>query len=209
MQYTGTLSAHQHVTQRRRNIRQNYAKVFNISTSSSNNSSSSACILARGNCEADICSESDTSTNTSNNHKQILLHKTNAKSRRKLSWIFHSSTCAFLVLICLVVNLEYVIGALHNIHATSLSSSSSLTNVNYFDNSTNFTRTLVDDIDDVPYIHDVDINDIENFTVTIGSRLQPIYQNEFAVHIFGGVEKANGIAKTYGFTNMGQVSLSQ
>jgi hypothetical protein len=132
-------------------------------------------------CKALPSSESETSTALRNN-----------RWRRKA--VFASTWTLVLVLTCLV----NAIGALH-------SSSSSLSSVKYIDSSTNYTRSLLDEIEDIPSFDD--INDIGNLTLIAGARRQPIYQNEFAVHIFGGNEKANEIAKKYGFTNMGQVSV--
>ncbi|KAG5680511.1 hypothetical protein PVAND_010018 [Polypedilum vanderplanki] len=174
MQNTGTLSAHQNVTEK-----ENYAKrVFD---------SIPTYISTRWQQQKEelLNSESDTSTTLRNN-----------RCRRKTFAVY--STCILLLVLSCLVN---VIGALD-------SSSSSLSNVNYYDNSTNYTRTLLDEIDDIPLLSTYldDINDIENLTLIAGARRQPIYQNEFAVHILGGIEKANEVAKKYGFTNMGQVS---
>lgn len=100
----------------------------------------------------------------------------------------------FMVLTCLVVKLELVFGALNH--------NSNLNSVNYYHD--NYTTVLEGASDILPFLDDAD--DLPN--VTASSRPQVIYQNEFAVHIFGGNEKANEVAAKHGFTNMGQVSRS-
>lgn len=150
-------------------------------------------------------SESDTSTNVHLRNKS----KRNSNSRRcvvnrRRRKVQCSGTClVFLVLTCLVVKTELVLGALtHN-------SNSRLNSVNYsHDNYTTKTLTAFAS-DNLPFLDEVDalfgnsygIND----TYTASPRPQVIYQNEFAVHIVGGEEKANEIAAKHGFTNLGQV----
>lgn len=144
-------------------------------------------------CELSSCnSESDTSTNVHLRNKSKRNSRcTVTNSRRKVQC---SSTwlTVFMVLTCLVVKLELVFGALNH--------NSNLNSVNYYHD--NYTTVLDDASDILPFLDDVD--NLPN--VTASSRPQVIYQNEFAVHIFGGIEKANVIAAKHGFTNMGQVS---
>lgn len=47
---------------------------------------------------------------------------------------------------------------------------------------------------------------IESQRKQSGGRLQAIYQNEFALYVPGGTDKANEVADKHGCTNMGQVS---
>lgn len=91
-----------------------------------------------------------------------------------------------LVLICLVVKLEIVNGALN------------YNSVNYLGNA---SYAALDDSDIVPFLFD----DVNRFEDRPSSRPSVIYQNEFAVFIPGGIERANRIAEKHGFTNMGQV----
>jgi hypothetical protein len=148
-------------------------------------------------------SESDTSTNVHLRNKS----KRNSNSRRcvvnrRRRKVHCSGTClVFLVLTCLVVKTELVLGALtHN-------SNSRLNSVNY--SHDNYTKTLTAS-DNLPFLDEVDAlfgNSYGfNDTLTASPRPQVIYQNEFAVHIVGGEEKANDIAAKHGFTNLGQVS---
>jgi hypothetical protein len=181
MHFTGPASAHQQNVTARKNHHAN-GKATYISTPQQQQQQ-------RGKHEAQLSSESDISTVLRNN-----------RCRRKAAFAAYSTCMALLLVLTCLVN---VIGALHS------SSSSPLSSVNYYDNSTNnFTRSLLDDIDAAPSLSALfdDSNDIENLTVVASGRRQPIYQNEFAVHIFGGAEKADRVARKYGFTNMGQVS---
>jgi hypothetical protein len=110
----------------------------------------------------------------------------------------------FLILFTyLIVILEsnLVIGAL--IHSNS----------NNNDLITNYTRyddfsDLVDN-DDTIYLNPYKNSSLNNINysdkIFTTKRSKPIYQNEFAVYIPGGIDKAHEIANRYGFTNMGQV----
>lgn len=217
MQYTSSLSTHHQNV--RHNSNKNYAKLFHSNIVNSNKKGldceensipiSSATHITHRICKLNTSnnSESDISTNIqiqlrnkSKKHNNIVGNANKRRRKVQLHYIPVTTatlnTCILLVLACLVVKLEYVIGALS---LTSIPSFS--TNVN----STNYTRTLLDVINDsdIP-LSFFDDNHIGNET---SMRPQVIYQNEFAVHIFGGIEKANEIAKKHGFTNMGQVSL--
>lgn len=170
-----------HLTSQQQQQRQKHRKYeLHNSNSSSSNSNS----------------ESDTSTNVHLRNKS----KRNSYSRRcivnrRRRKVQYSGTClVFLVLTCLVVKLELVFGALnHN-------------SVNYLHN--NYTTTLLNESDNLSFLNDVDaiFGDNYNGINETSSRPQVIYQNEFAVHIFGGNEVANAVAAKHGFTNMGQVS---
>lgn len=149
-------------------------------------------------------SESDTSTNV---HLRNNKSKRNSNSRRcvvnrRRRKVQCSGTCfVFLVLTCLVVKTELVLGALtHN-------SNSRLNSVNY--SHDNYTTKTLTASDNLPFLDEVDAlfgNSYGfNETLVASPRPQVIYQNEFAVHIVGGEEKANEIAAKHGFTNMGQV----
>lgn len=152
-------------------------------------------------------SESDTSTNVHhlrnkskrNSNSRRCIVNSSERRRRKVQL---SGTCmVFLVLTCLVVNLELVFGALNHYSNTKNS-------VNYsHDNYT--TTTLLNESDNLlPFLDDVDAIYGTNEINQTSSRPQIIYQNEFAVHIFGGNKIADEIAAKHGFTNMGQVSNS-
>lgn len=146
-------------------------------------------------CELNSNSESDTSTNVHLRNKS----KRNSNSRRcivnrRRRKVQFSGTClVFLVLTCLVVKLESVLGALNH-------NSNSINSVNY--SRDNYT-TLLAESDYLPFLDEIDFNE----TLSKSPRPQVIYQNEFAVHIFGGNEKATEIAAKHGFTNLGQVSV--
>lgn len=150
-------------------------------------------------------SESDISSTQIQLRNKLNRNRNNVHSgyvRRKAS-----RNCAvgtlLLVLICLVVNLESVIGAL------PLNYSS----VNYYDNSS-YATPLEDDSDIVPFLVGdgalLSVNRIDDYIFKPPASTRPsvIYQNEFAVFITEGVEVANQIATKHGFTNMGQVSKS-
>lgn len=138
-------------------------------------------------------SESDTSTNvhlrnkSERNSRCTVTNRCRRKVQCSSTWL-----TLFMVLTCLVIKLELVHGALNH--------NSNLNSVNY--NHDNYTTVLEDASDILPFLDDVD--DLPNVTSS-SSRPQIIYQNEFAVHILGGIEKADAIAVKHGFTNMGQV----
>lgn len=92
-----------------------------------------------------------------------------------------------LVLICLVVKLEIVNGAIN------------YNSVNNYENAS--YAALDDDSDIVPFL----LDDANRLDERPSSRPSVIYQNEFAVFMPGGIERANRIAEKHGFTNMGQV----
>lgn len=56
------------------------------------------------------------------------------------------------------------------------------------------------------YLFDFHHDLLDSFRGTHSLPRQPMYTNEFAVHIPAGPEMADIIANKYGFTNMGQVS---
>lgn len=105
--------------------------------------------------------------------------------RRKVA----GASALLLLLTCLVVKLELVIGALPLTYNS----------VNYYDNS-----TLDDDY--VPWL--TLTNHIDERPTPAASRAAVIYQNEFAVFVPGGLAVADDVAAKHGFTNMGQVSAS-
>lgn len=100
--------------------------------------------------------------------------------RRKVSTLL-------LVLTCLAVKLELVVGALPL----------NYNSVNYYDNSTAL------DSENAPWL--TLTNHIDEKRPTT-SRPAVIYQNEFAVFIPGGIEVADIVAAKHGFTNTGKVS---
>jgi hypothetical protein len=104
--------------------------------------------------------------------------------RRKVAGV----STLLLLLTCLVVKLELVIGALPL----------NYNSVIYYDNST------LDDSDNVPWL--TLTNHVDDDDRPRTSRPAVIYQNEFAVFIPGGVAVADIVAAKHGFTNMGQVS---
>ena len=148
-------------------------------------------------CELNSNSESDTSTNVHLRNKS----KRNSNSRRcivnrrRRKVQFNGTCLVFLVLTCLVVKLESVLGALNH-------NSNSINSVNY--SRDNYT-TLLAESDYLPFLDDTDDSSGFNETSSKSPRPQVIYQNEFAVHIFGGNETATEIAAKHGFTNLGQV----
>lgn len=145
-------------------------------------------------------SESDTSTNVHlrnkskrnrNNSRRCIVNR----RRRKVQC---SGTCwVFLVLTCLVIKLELVLGALNH--------NSNLNSVNYYSQHDNYTKALKDGSDNLPFLDDDDFLGNGINETSSSPRPQVIYQNEFAVHILGGIEKANEVAAKHGFTNLGQV----
>lgn len=180
MQYTGSTTSAHH-----QNV--NYAK---------RSSSSSSCAPSTINhqtshrkCEL-LSSESDISSVQIQLRNKLNRNRNDVHSayvRRKVRGALGASTL-LLVLFCLVVNLELVIGALPL----------NYNSVNYYDNST------LDDSDNVPWL--TLTNHIDDRPTT--SRPAVIYQNEFAVFIQGGGAVADSVAAKLGFTNMGQVILN-
>lgn len=133
-------------------------------------------------CEL-LSSESDKScvqTQLRNESKRNRNDVHSAYVRRKVPTLL-------LVLTCLVVKLELVIGALPL----------NYNSVNYYDNSTAL------DSENSPWLTLTNHVD-ERRPMT--SRPAVIYQNEFAVFIPGGVEVADIVAAKHGFTNTGKVS---
>lgn len=99
-----------------------------------------------------------------------------------------------MVLLCLVVKLELVIGALPL----------NYNSVNYYENT-----TYADDSDIVPFlVDDASLIHLDDRPPPSSSPSRPsvIYQNEFAVFIPGGAAKADAVAEKHGFVNTGQVS---
>lgn len=193
MQYTGSSTTHN------QNVKRKYAKRI-----TSNGAAPSTIIhqTSHRKCEL-LSSESDISSEQIQLRKKLNQNRNNVHSgyvRRKGRWNRLSVGTLLLVLICLVVKLESVIGAL----ALNYNS------VNYYDNSS--YAVLEDDSDViVPFLDGDDVvllslNRLEDKPLPPSSRPSVIYQNEFAVFIPDGVDKANQIAEKHGFTNMGQVS---
>lgn len=196
MQNTGTLSAHhKNVTRGCKNYAKNLPSNINFQDIQHQ--------------ESLIVDESDASTNRLKQPQlqlSLLGHNKFIKYRRKTC----ASSWLLLVLICVIVKSEFVNGAV-NSNSILNSSPNVNSNRNNKDNSTNYTRTLLAEIDDdIALFVDNEIEDFINLTSssssTFSTRPRVIYQNEFAVHILGGIEVANEIARKYGFTNMGQVS---
>jgi Peptidase S8 pro-domain len=192
MQYRGLLSVYpQNVTcfENTNNVNNKKNKVLKPTSEIRTKSLETRILSANDGFTEERCennSQSDTSTNI-----QIQLQ---CKSRqkvlqKKIRFSCARSTYTLLVLICLVVNLELVIGAL-NLNNNS---------VKYYKSTKNDTTV----INDLPF----QMNAIENNAgkEKLSSRSRVIYQNQFAVHIIGGIEKANEIAAKHGFINLGQV----
>lgn len=113
--------------------------------------------------------------------------------KRKDRWNCTPSTSLLLVVISVIVNFELVFGALPL----------NYNSVNHFDNS---SYALADDRDIALAFDDASVhNQLDDRP---SSRQPVVYQNEFAVFIPGGVDRADKIAEKYGFTNMGQVRTS-
>lgn len=188
MQYTGSSSkAHN------QNVKRKYAKQI------TNNGAPSTIIhrTSHRKCEL-LSSESDISSTQIQLRNKLNRNRNNVHSgyvRRKVCWARWSAGTLLLVLICLVVKLESVIGALPL----------NYNSVNYYDNSS--YTVLDDDSDIVPFLIDDDsLLTVNRLGDRPSARPSVIYQNEFAVFIPGGIEKANQIAEKHGFTNTGQVS---
>jgi hypothetical protein len=178
MQYTGSpTSAHHH------NV--NYAKQSGSSCAPSTINHQTS----HRKCEL-LSSESDISSVQIQLRNKLKRNRNDVHSayvRRKVrGGALGAFTLLLLVLTCLVVNLELVIGALPL----------NYNSVNYYDNST------LDDSDIVPWV--TLTNHIDDRPTT--SRPAVIYQNEFAVFIPGGAAVADNVAVKLGYTNMGQVS---
>lgn len=184
MQYTGSSKAHN------QNVKRKYAKqIIDAAPSTIIHQTS------HRKCES-LSSESDISSVQIQLRNKLNRNRNNVHSgyvKRKVG-----RGCAFgtvlLVLISLVVKSEVVIGAL----ALNYNS------VNYFENSSYAALQDSDDSDIVPYLVDDDAL-LNLHKPSLLSRPPVYYQNEFAVFIPDGVERANLIAEKHGFTNMGQV----
>ena len=187
MQYTGSSKAHN------QNVKRKYAKQI------TSNGATTTIIhqTSHRKCEL-LSSESDISSTQIQLRNKLNRNRNNVHSayvRRKSRWSRSSVGTMLLVLICLVVKLESVIGALPL----------NYNSVNYYDNSS--YAVLEDDSDIVPFLDDallLTVNRLED-KPSPSSRPSVIYQNEFAVFIPDGIEIANQIAEKHGFTNMGQV----
>lgn len=180
MQYSGSSTTHN------QNVNHKYAKQSSIGAvrapSTINHETS------HRKCEL-LSSESDISSTQIQLRNKLNRNRNNVHSgyvRRKVGWSGAMSMLS-LVLICLVVKLEIVNGALN------------YNTVNYFGNAS--SAAFEDDSDIVPFL----IDDANRLDDRPSSRPSVIYQNEFAVFIPGGIERANRIAEKHGFTNMGQV----
>jgi hypothetical protein len=178
MQYTGspTLAHHQNV---------NFAKQSGSSCAPSTINHKTT----HRKCEL-LSSESDISSVQIQLRNKLKRNRNDVHSayvrRKEVRGALGASFTLLLVLTCLVVNLELVIGALPL----------NYNSVNYYDNST------LDDSDIVPWL--TLTNHIDDKPTL--SRPAVIYQNEFAVFIPGGVAVADSVAAKLGYTNTGQVS---
>lgn len=201
MQNTGTLSAHhKNVTRGCKNYANNLPSNINFQDIQHQK------LL--------IADESDAITNRLKQpqlHLSLLGYNKFIKYRRKTS----ASSWLLLVLICVIVKSEFVIGAVNSNlilnSSPNVNSNRNNKDNNYYynDKPTNYSRTLLGEIDDdIALFVDNGIEDFINLTSSSSFSTRPrvIYQNEFAVHILGGIEVANEIARKYGFTNIGQVS---
>lgn len=197
MQYTGSSlesTAHD------QNVKRKYAKQITSSSRSSRRPSATAATIfhqsSRRKCEL-LSSESDISSIQIQLRKKVNGNRNSVHSgyvRRKVRWNSALGTL-LLVLIGLVVNLELVFGALPL----------NYNSVNYYENLS--YAVARDDSDIAPFLVDdaslaFNLNHIEERP---SSRPSVIYQNEFAVFIPDGIERANQIAEKHGFTNTGQV----
>lgn len=182
MQYTGSSKAHN------QNVNRKYAKqIIDAAPSTIIHQTS------HRKCES-LSSESDISSVQIQLRNK--LNRNNVYSgyvKRKVGRGCALGT-VLLVLISLVVKSEVVIGAL----ALNYNS------VNYFENASYAALQDGDDSDIVPFSVDDDAQLIFH-KPSLLSRPAVYYQNEFAVFIPDGVERANIIAAKHGFTNMGQV----
>lgn len=192
MQYTGSSKTHN------QNVKRKYAK--RITDNGAPNGAPSTIIhqTSHRKCEL-LSSESDISSTQIQLRNKLNRNRNNVHSgyvRRKNRWSRPSVGTLLLVLICLVVKLESVIGALPL----------NYNSVNYYENSS--YAVLEDNSDDiVPFLVDDDLSTVNQLEDKLppSSRPSVIYQNEFAVFIPDGVEMANQIAEKHGFTNLGQV----
>lgn len=189
MQYTGSSTAHN------RDVKRKYAKQITSNSSSRPASSTINHQTSHRKCEL-LSSESDISSIQIQLRNKLNRNRNGVHSgyvkRKALGWSCAWST-VLLVLICLVVKSEFVIGALN------------YNSVNYYDNSS-YAVLESDDSDIVPFlVDDASLTSTQHDDRRPSSRPSVIYQNEFAVFIPEGAEKATAIAEKHGFTNMGQV----
>lgn len=173
MRYTGSLTAHN------QNVKHKYANgIASYATPSTINHQTS-----HRKCEL-LSSESDISSVQIQLRNKLNQNRNNVHSgyvKRKVGW-----SSLLLALICLVVKLELVIGALP---------------LNY--NSKNYYENASYASDIAPFL--ADDASMNRLDVRPASRPSVTYQNEFAVFIPDGSAKADEIAAKHGFTNMGQV----
>lgn len=182
MQYSSSSTTHN------QNVNSKYAKQTSIGRSGADRAPSTINHKTSHRKRELLSSESDISSTQIQLRNKLNRNRNNVHSgyvRRKVGWSSAMSTLS-LVLICLVVKLEIVNGALN------------YNSVNYLGNA---SYAALDDSDIVPFLFD----DVNRFEDRPSSRPSVIYQNEFAVFIPGGIERANRIAEKHGFTNMGQV----
>lgn len=190
-------------TAHNQNVKRKYAKQITDSISSSDDRAPTAIIhqTSHRKCEL-LSSESDISPiqqiqlrNKLNRNRTNNVHS--GYVRRKARWSDAFLGTLLLVLISLVVKLESVIGALPPNNSS----------VNYYDNA---SLVVFGDSDIEPFLRDDDelLLTSNRLDERPSSRPSVIYQNEFAVFIPEGVERANQIAEKLGFTNMGQVRRS-
>lgn len=178
---------HQHVTSQINVIHTNIRKFESSLDNITNNISHSE-------------SESTIQIQLRNKSKRNTVHSGYVRRKIKRKWASRFGPPAFLVVLaCLAVKFELVIGALtHNLNS-----------VNYYYENSSYTIAN-DDIerDTLPFLVGPSYNDTEFISTKIPSSGRPaaIYLNEFAVYIPDGIQKANTIAAKHGFTNTGQVS---
>lgn len=136
--------------------------------------------------ESDIsCTQIQLRNKLNRNRNDV--HSGYVKRKYRFNWAL--STSLLLVLNHVIVNFELVLGALPL----------SYNSINDVDNS---SYALSDDLDIRSFFDASVHNHLDERSPT---RHPVIYQNEFAVFIPGGEDRANKIAEKYGFSNIGQV----
>lgn len=197
MQYTGSSTAHN------QNVKRKYAKQITSSSSDTSQCATPSTIIhqtSHRKCEL-LSSESDISSIQIQLRNKLNRNRNNVHSgyvkRKEVRWNCALGTL-LLVLISLVVKVELVFGALPL----------NYNSVNYYENSS--YAVAADDSDIVPFlVDDASLaSNLNRIDERPSSRPSVIYQNEFAVFIPDGIERANQIAEKHGFTNMGQVRKS-
>lgn len=128
----------------------------------------------------------------------------------------HASWLVLLFSLVVILESNVVLGALSNLNYND-TLTNEINNYNYtvYGNSTYAAELPQDYASDAATMaagdsiakHNAAASSNESQRRKLGGRrLQAIYQNEFALYVPGGTDKANEVADKYGFTNMGQVS---